>query len=151
MAGVVLENQYRSHQKLQTYWNTLKGTRTFPKESEINPDDIADIWSSCFLVSINEMSHGLGFRYSYLGDEIIEAYGEDIHNPDIINKLVTTTGSPMTQKFEELVKTQQPVIDESEFINLKHLNIRYRTCMLPLGSPDDKLGFIIGCMRWKAY
>ena len=147
----MLASEYRHHQQLQKYWEKLRGNRPFPTESEINPEDIAEIWPSCFLVSVNDLNNGLGYRYSYLGDEMIEAYGEDTYNPDIVNKLVTTTSSPMIKKFDEVVKTQKAVVDESEFTNLKKLKIRYRTCMLPLAAPDGKVGFIIGCMRWKAY
>ena len=147
----MLYNEYRYHELLQKYWDTLRGDRPFPRESEIDPDALREIWPSCFLVSIDDVTHRLGYRYSYLGEEMLEAYGEDPHNPDIVTKLVSTDTAPMIAKFDEVVKTAKPVIDESEFVNLKHLNIRYRTCMLPLGSPTDKVGFILGCMRWKAY
>lgn len=147
----VFDQEYRYHQQLQKYWDSLRHGRPFPRESDIDPDDIAEIWPSCFLVSLDTVTQTAGYRYSYLGEEMLEAYGEDTHNPDIVSKLVATDTSLMKEKFDEVVKTGKQVIDESEFVNLKHLNIRYRTCMLPLGTSDDKVGFILGCMRWRAY
>jgi len=144
-------NEHRSHERLQHYWETLKGDRSFPKESEIDPDDLQDIWPSCFLISIDDVTRRLGYRYSYLGEELVEAYGDDIRNPDISMKLLSTASSPMVKKFDEVISHKKPVIDESEFINLKHLNIRYRTCLLPLGSHTGEVSHIIGCMRWRIY
>ena len=57
----------------------------------------------------------------------------------------------MVQKFNEVIESKKPVIDESEFVNLKHLTVRYRTCMLPLGLENGLVTHIIGCMRWRAY
>jgi hypothetical protein len=141
----------RYHERLQDYWEQLRGSRAFPSENEINPDDLLDIWPSCFLISIDDVTRRLGYRYSYLGESLIEAYGDDISNPDVALKLVSSVDAPMVSKFDEVRKTRQPVIDESQFVNLKLLNIRYRTCLLPLGIGEREITHIIGCMRWKAY
>ena len=144
-------SEYRYHQRLQKYWEELKGDRPFPMESEINPDDLEDIWPSCFLISIDDVTRRVGYRYSYLGEELVEAYGDDSNSPDVCMKLLSTASAPMVKKFDEVVNNQMPVIDESEFVNLKHLNIRYRTCMLPLRPRPGEVSHIIGCMRWKIY
>jgi len=146
------ETQFmRFHERLYDYWEQLRGGRVFPSESEINPDELLDIWPSCFLISIDDVTRRLGYRYSYLGESLIEAYGDDISNPDVALKLVSSVDAPMVGKFDEVIKTRQPVIDESQFVNLKLLNIRYRTCLLPLGVQERDITHIIGCMRWRAY
>ncbi len=148
----MLENKLnRSHERLQEYWEKIKDNRHYPSENEINPDDLEDIWASCFLVSIDDVTRRLGYRYSYLGEDLIEAYGDDISNPDIAMKLVSTSNSGMIEKFDEVIRTEVPVIDESEFVNLKHLKVRYRTCLLPLGTKSGAVSHIIGCMRWRVY
>src|SRR5262245_50093170 len=137
---------HRYHERLREYWDELRGERAFPMESEIDPDVLEEIWPSCFLISLDDVTRRIGSRYSYLGAELIEAYGEDANNPDTVMRLVTSTSMPMVQKFNEVVETHQLVIDKSEFINSKHLLIRYRTCMLPLGSADGTVTHILGCM-----
>ncbi len=141
----------RFHERLNEYWDVLRGDRLFPSENEIDPDDLMDIWPACFLISIDDVTRRLGYRYSYLGESLVEAYGDDISNPDVALKLVSSANAPMINKFDEVRKTKAPVIDESEFVNLKLLNIRYRTCLLPLGTNQSDITHIIGCMRWKAY
>lgn len=141
--------EYRYNQRLQKYWDKLRGERPFPSESEINPDDLKDIWGSCFLISIDDVTRRLGYRYSYLGEELIEAFGDDANDPEVAMRLLSTGDTP--KKFDEVIKTQKPVLDESEFMNLKHLHIRYRACLLPLGYKDGEVSHILGCMRWKIY
>lgn len=146
------ENRHhRFHERLREYWDKLRGDRPFPKESEIDPDELEEIWPSCFLISIDDVTRRLGYHYSYLGEDLVEAYGDDIRNPDIAMKLVSAAEAPMIKKFDEVLREKKPVIDESEFINLKHLNIKYRSCLLPLGSHKGEVSHIIGCMRWRIY
>jgi len=144
------ELHHRSHERLLQYWNELKAQREFPQENEIEPDDLLDIWGSCYLICIDEVTRRIGYRYSYLGDDLIEAYGDDLKNPDVALKLISTTSMPIVKKCDDVVSSRKPVIDESEFVNLKGIKIRYRTCMLPLGQAG-KVSHILGCMRWKLY
>ncbi|MFW0777015.1 MAG: PAS domain-containing protein [Rickettsiales bacterium] len=144
------ELHHRSHEILQDYWDKVRADKTMPAEGDIDPDDIADIWSSCFLICIDEVTQRIGYRYSYMGDKLIEAYGDDVSNPDVAERLISTGSLPIIKKFDEAVSGQKPVTDESEFVNLKGLNIRYRTCILPLGQ-DGKITHLLGCMRWKLY
>jgi len=143
--------RHRFHERLQEYWNDLRGSRPFPEETEIDPDDLAEMWPSCFLISLDDVTRRHGYRYSYLGSDLIEAYGESANNPDTVLRLVSSSGGKMTEKLDEVVKEEKPVIDEAEFINSKRLHIRYRTCLLPLGPRPGEVSHIIGCMRWKAY
>jgi hypothetical protein len=144
------ELHHRFHEKLISYWQLIAAGRDYPAESEVDPEQLAEIWPSCFLISIDDVTRRLGYRYSYLGDDLVEAYGDDVKNPDVALRLISTASLPIVKKFDEVVSSQKPVVDESEFINLKGLKIRYRTCMLPLGQ-SGQVTHIVGCMRWKLY
>lgn len=142
---------FRFHDRLQDYWEKLKGDRPFPSESDIDPEELPDIWPSCFLVAIDDVTRRMGYRFSYLGEDLIEAYGDDVTNPDLALRLISQANTSMVKKFDEVIRTGKPVIAASEFVNLKRLKIRYRTCLLPLGAQDGTISYIIGCMRWKIY
>ena len=133
------------------YWNQLRNARPFPQESEIDPDALEDIWDSCFLLSIDDVTRRMGYRYSYLGPQLIEACGDDINNPDVALRLISTASMPLVKKFDAVLKTKEPVFDESDFVNLKGLHIKYRACMLPLGYENGDVSHILGCIRWRYY
>lgn len=141
----------RADEILQNYWRTLRGTRAFPSENTFDPDAITDIWPSCFLVSIDDVTRRLGYRYSYLGDHLIEAYGDDLRNHDVVKKLLSTHDTSTARRFDEVTQGRKPVFDEGMFINLRQHPIKYRACLLPLGETDDAVSHIIGCMSWRIY
>lgn len=142
---------HRSHEQLMQYWQGKCAGRLFPSEKDIEADDIADIWPSCFLICIDDVTKKVGYRYSYLGTDLIEAYGDDVKNPDVALRLISTSSLPMIKKFDEVAATKKPLFDESEFVNLKGVHIRYRSCMLPLGNSQGEITHILGCMRWRIY
>jgi hypothetical protein len=139
----------RIHERLIEYWQELCAGRAFPKESDIDPSQIAPIWDACFLVQMNSV--GPTFKYSYLGVSLIEAWGDDASNEGVSSNLIDPATASLIHKFQEVADTKRPVIDESEFINKKKMRVKYRICMLPLGTAPDKVNFILGGMKWKAY
>lgn len=141
---------HRSHDVLLDYWEALRGHRPFPRESEIDPEQLTEIWESCFLISNDDVTRRVGYRYSFLGQDLLGAFGDDITNHDAALRLLSTARVPNARKFDEVLMEKHPVTDEATFINLMGMNIRYRACLLPLGT-EDGVTHIIGCMRWKAY
>ena len=135
---------------LRDYWDSLRLNRPYPCENEIDTDDIDSIWDSCFLISIDDVTRRMGYRYSYLGKKLIEAYGDDDGNPDIVTQLLSTRSQRIKDNFDEVLHSQKPLVDEAEFVNLKHMNIRYRISLFPLGDANG-VTHIIGCMRWRMY
>ncbi|MEZ5691360.1 MAG: PAS domain-containing protein [Rickettsiales bacterium] len=142
---------HRCHEDLMEYWNKLRGNRQFPAENEIEPSDIADIWDYCFLISLDDVVKRIGYRYSYMGKELVDAFGDDPNNPDMALRLLSTTKVPSLKKIEEVLDKKQPVIDEGEFVNAHKMEVRYRTCIVPLGYEDGQVAHLFGVMRWKAY
>ena len=142
---------HRSHDRLRVYWEQLRGDRPFPKESDIDIDEIADIWESCFLISNDEVTRHTGYRYSFLGSDLLGAFGDDVTNHDAALRLLSTARARNTRKFDEVLMEKRAVIDESSFVNLMGMNIRYRACLFPLGLENGEVTHIVGCMRWKAY
>ncbi len=143
--------EHRYHTRLQGYWDKIRGDKAFPRENDVNPDELQDIWDSCFLISIDDVTRRAGYRYSYIGQDLVAAYGSDAGSPDINATLHSTDNAPMMRKFDEVVASKAPVVDEAEFMNQKQLNIRYRMCILPLGTHDGVVTHLLGCMRWKMY
>ncbi len=142
----------RINEFLQAYWDDLRDSRPYPREDEIDMQDMADIWDSCFLIKCDPKTDSeKPFTYTYLGQALIEAYGVDSREKDICEKLVYPTSMTMVGKFREVMLTGRPVEEESEFRNHKNMLIKYRSTLLPLADETGRIGFILGGMKWKAY
>lgn len=141
----------RINERLYEYWLSISRGKAFPSENDIDPDEIKDIWDSCFLVKTHSNSGDGLFKYTYLGLALIEAYGDDITNHEISTKLIAPNSPDIAHKFNEVMKTGKPVVDESEFTNRNRFIIKYRSCMLPLGPRAGQVDYILGGMKWKAF
>jgi len=139
----------RINERLFEYWDKIRSGKPYPAEGDIDPSELEGVWDNCFLVKVNEKEHD-GFKYSYLGISLIEAYGDDLTGQEICERLVEPNSDPLIKKFVEVRKSGKPVVDENEFKNRKNMLVKYRSCMLPLGTSSG-VDYIIGGMKWKAY
>ncbi len=142
---------HRCHDELLEYWEKIRAGRQFPHESDVEAEAIADIWDYCFLISLDDVTRRIGYRYSYMGKHLVEAFGDDVSSPDMALRLLSSTHVPSLKKIEEVLEKKHPVIDEGEFTNAHHMNVRYRTCIVPLGYENGQVSHLFGVMRWKAY
>lgn len=144
------KKQARINERLLEYWEELKGDRAFPLESEVRPEDIKEIWDNCFLVAIVPEEEPR-FKYSYLGQDIIEAYGAEGDSRAVCEELVYPAPAPLTKKFADIEANATVEKEDNEFTNAKGLTVKYRSVMMPLGLADGSVGFILGGMKWKAF
>lgn len=142
------ESHQRLNERLQRYWDEVREDRDIADESQINPDHIAEIWPSCFLINAQEKR----FRYDYLGPDLIEAYGSDISGQEICEALVYPDSPTLFNAMQHAIKARCPVEDRGEFVNHLGATIRYRCLVLPLSRNFEQApSFILGGMRWKWY
>ncbi len=143
-------NKYqRINETLLEYWHDKASGDNLPCEVDIDPDAFGDLWNHCFLVKIENDSK---YRYIYMGDAIIEAYGDDLTGHEVCEKLVGEIEEPLIKEFQKVRSVKQPIQEESSFINRRQMEIRYRSCLLPLrGDNSEEVRYILGGMKWKAY
>ncbi|MBN66077.1 MAG: hypothetical protein CMM94_00710 [Rickettsiales bacterium] len=139
----------RIHERLEEYWDSKKNGRAFPSEVDIDPDEISDIWESCFLVKVEEQD-GKPYQYTYLGQDLISAYGDDQNEKEVCEKLVYPYSVSLEHKFDEVVEQKKPVMEDAEFTNSNSIVVKYRSSMLPLGE-NGEVEYIIGGMKWKGF
>lgn len=133
--------------RLRSYWDGLRGDRPFPREDEIDPDALKEVWDHCFLVDVRDRRT---FAYSYLGNALIEAYGDDITGKEISETLIYPHPVALFRAFHDVTTNAHPGMDAGEFTNAHGLLVKYRSCVLPLGSLTiDGVTYLLGGMRWK--
>ena len=145
-----LAEKRRINEFLKTYWEGLRRGRPYPYETEIDIRQLELIWDSCFLVR-KEDGDEKPYNYLYLGTALINAYGDDLNEREVCERLIFPSSMSLVHRFDEVMHEGKPVLDESEFTNNSGMLIRYRSIMLPLAKENGTVGFIIGGMRWKAF
>ena len=148
----MIAGEQRINELLRDYWQRLRKGRPFPSDADIDPDAIGDIWGSCFMVKASSPeAKEHGYRYEYLGTDLIEAFGGDITNEEVSSRLINPQSPPLQRHFDDVARTGMPVEDEAEFTNRQGRVIKYRSCMVPIGKSPSGVDYIIGAVKWKAY
>lgn len=139
---------HRITEMLQEYWQQKCTNDNIPSDADIDPSALGDLWEHCFLV---QKTGTESFQYLHMGAEIIKAYGDDLTGHEVCERLMGQLHQPLVSEFAEVTKTRHPLLKESSFINRKKMEVRYRTCLLPLRRNGDVVEYVLGGMKWKAY
>lgn len=135
--------------RLLTYWQDMTRNGLMPREEDIDPEALGDLWPKCFLIQTFDIKHRRDMNFTYLGQEIIDAYQDGMMNEGQ-NVLISPNASKLALSFRQVMESTAPVVAEGEFLALSGRVVRYRQCLLPLGEGDD-VQAIFGGMSFKAY
>lgn len=141
---IVSATERRLTLQLLSYWERLRGSRSIPRESDINPDELNELWDDCFLIHASDLKQD-DYNFVYLGDNIRMSMsgGTSECSPNLtIKRLVPS--------ISKVLNSVAPVIEEGELINDLNQLVKYRQCLLPLGE-DNKVLAVFGGMRCKVY
>lgn len=132
---------------LKQHWDGLLNERRFPAENDINKEALGEVWRNCFIVEASNASRKEDYKYKYLGENIIKAYGRDLTGLNI--KLATPEASHLAREYERVLALKRPVIDTGEINISKDEVIKYRQILLPLGDDGVNINAIWGGMSYK--
>lgn len=128
------------------YWNDLREGKTFPPEEDVDPDMLDEAWDHCFLIYPREEHFG----FTHIGPAVREAYGS---NRTIECRLFmeSPAADGLTERYREVLETKKPLVDTAEFINLQDELVRFKQCLLPLGSAENgEVTSILGCLHYSS-
>ena len=140
--------KHRINERLKDYWQGLCRGRSMPLEADIAMEELKEIWDYCFLITVR----GDHFAYSYLGESLIDAFGDDVTGREITETLLYPHPQSLLGTFRNVVESGAPAEDESEFKNSLGATVKYRSCVLPLAAENvEGVAFLLGGMKWKAF
>ncbi len=138
----------RLNLRLKRYWEELCQGRAMPVENDIDPEVLGEDWEYCFLLQSRDVANVTDYNFTYLGPKILRAYFDksiDEHNQFMIGP----NAFRLSNHFDQVLASQQPVLDEGEFFTLHGRRVLYRQALLPLGTIDKGIEAIFGGMNYK--
>ena len=122
--------------RFHAYWNSLRGSKIFPTEAEIDPDQITDIWPFCFLISIDDVALRLDYRYSYLGSEVTKILDRDAIDSSLALRLLSSGNPILVNQIKRVLTERKFIICEPVTGDNGKLPIKCFVSMAPLGYGD---------------
>ena len=134
--------------RLLRYWQDKRGVREMPEENDIDPADLVQDWDFCFLLQTRDMANTQDYNFTYLGQNILEAYldgGIDDQNQFLIGP----NAFLLSDQFSKVLVTRAPVHDDGEFVTRHGRRVLYRQILLPLGGADGEVESVFGGMSYR--
>jgi len=135
--------EQRLTRRLTKYWELVRKQADFPENIKFNAAAIEDVWPYCFRVGVNNRGKKPVFQYEYMGEPIAEIYGKDLTGLVVDQSTKQFPGKVLHYKFSEIITGKKPLSDDGHFINDHGNLIKYRACILPLGTAEKGVTHII--------
>lgn len=124
----------------------MRGTRPFPSLSDININEILEMWHWSFTINVSEDPH----FFQYFGPQLADIFGHDYTGesiPDAMNdpKIQQTIGF-----YEKARDNREPSLEADSFM-LEGKEVRYRSLIVPLSSDGKNIDYLIGTTNYKIF
>ncbi len=140
-----MNSERRIHKQLLNYWKELGKDGRIPLESDLNPEELKDVWDNCFIINTKNG------KYSYLGKNLLAINeGKGILAKSIYDNFVCPKNSNLPSVVKHVVQSKEPVIQESVLESQYGVKVKYRRCFLPLSDSSNDVAYILGGFRWKS-
>jgi hypothetical protein len=136
---------------LSAYLARMKGDRTFPRRSDIRPEELPpSAFPRLFLVSVEQHPRQAGatrmrFFYRLVGDRISHATGASWTGKYLDEVVERSLGERIAPYYEEAVKLRQPIKQQYMFKSLKYQqpnpSLRY---LFPLSEDGETIDGLLG-------
>jgi hypothetical protein len=134
---------------LKGYWDFARGERNFPYQDDIKPHHLESVWDKFFIVKAdNSCISSDDYKYIYLGEKVIKAFGEDLTNMTI-EKMQAPEASHLAQRYEKVLASKVLVYDSGSLSLINGEKVFYRQILLPLGDNGITIKAILGGISHK--
>ncbi len=145
------DSKQRITLRLLAYWEKLRLGRDMPSPSDINADDLQDLWDYCFIINLKDFDKDLKAKncdYTYLG-KALQTSCLNASNPEASEESPLNF-KKLSKNCLKAIQNSSPLLDEGEFVTPQNNIVKYRECLLPLGE-NGRIEAILGGMRFRLY
>jgi hypothetical protein len=133
--------------RLLSYWNRIRGERPLPCLSDVNIEEIKELWYFSFTIDLREPVH----RFHYFGSSLSDIFQEDYTGrsvQELVDEDVVVNNT--IGFYERAVVSREPVMEAASFV-LDAGEVRYRSIIVPLSSDGQIIDFLMGTTNYKIF
>lgn len=133
--------------RLLSYWNRIRSSREFPALSDVNINEIAEMWHYTFTLALKSDGH---HEFQFFGQELINIIGENLTGELVATAMEQAMISNLIGFYDKVVQQRAPVSESSQFY-MDGKEIRYRSLIVPFSSDGQTIDYLLGTTNFKAY
>ncbi|GMV63430.1 MAG: hypothetical protein AMXMBFR74_25980 [Parvibaculum sp.] len=137
-----------SLRQVLAYWEMKRAGREMPSRDDIMPTAFPRLMPRMFMVRVGE---GPAFTYSLVGNENIEAHGENFTGMDVrdLDRKRPGYGTSMHRFYASIVQRRQPCAAGGSLDFLGRGFCRFSAVYLPLAGADGDVSHIMGVAAYR--
>lgn len=133
--------------RLLSYWNRIRGDRTFPALSDINIGEIEEMWHFSFTIDLtDEDEHVL----QYFGPDLVSIFGTDYTGETVSEAMNDVILNNTIGSYLKCLDERKPTMEAASF-SYDGQELRYRTLVVPLSGDGDRIDYVMGTTNYKAF
>lgn len=133
--------------RLLAHWRSLCGEQNFPSFSAVDPTEMSDMWSHCFVIEIFEDDSEPVFRA--LGDDLAATVDYSLIGQGITAAQECSLPGVAITFLPEVLRKGVPVSRGDEFFKPDGTKVLYRSILLPMSDDGDSISGILGAVNCR--
>lgn len=135
--------------RLLSYWQRIRGDRTFPALGEIDISAITEMWHHCFTIEVGDTLDEC--RFQNFGPELCQTFGVNHAGEPVLDALAHDPKLEHTIGFfPDVLKRREPVADSGEFY-MEGDEVRYRSLIVPLSTNGTDIDYLLGTTNYRIF
>ncbi len=132
--------------RLLSYWNRIRGDRTYPSLSDMHIHEIQEIWHYSFVIDIRTDDP----VFHYFGPDLSSLFGVD-YTGELVSEAMNDVILNNTIGVYEKATIERKPLTESASFYYDGKELRYRTLIVPFSSDNATIDFLMGTTNFKAF
>lgn len=123
--------------RLMQYWRGLGDADRFPRQSDIHPEAIADMWPHCAVLDVRGKETDPEFVF--IGSELVDRGGAGLVGKPLSSAALDSLISKGLSYFGQVLARKVPISFGGEFTDARGMKILFRSIILPLSRDGDEI------------
>ncbi|MCU0790001.1 MAG: PAS domain-containing protein [Nitratireductor sp.] len=128
--------------KLFDYWNALRGNRSAPERSEIEPSDIRSILGDTFILEVSQQYRTVAFRLA--GTRLCAAYGRELKGLGFLALWSEDDNYEIAKAIARVYRDTTPIMLSYTAQSSTGRGLEYESVILPLAPAADGNSRVLG-------
>jgi hypothetical protein len=136
--------------RLTQYWQRIRKDAPMPDYKKHNSGAIEDLWPFCFVVSVVP-AHKNVYKYDYVGEKIVEAYGKDPSGTTVDLRAERFPNSVISRNLPIVADLEAPKELDGNILTDAGKILKYRSVLLPFGSEKAGLTHVLVGLSYRTF
>ncbi len=133
--------------RLLNHWRGLCGERDYPSFADVIPDDMPDMWHSCFVLEVVGHEEYPVFRAA--GGEIISYAPDSLIGTPVSAWEPNTLIGVAVRHTQQVLRKGVPMSYGNEFIKVDGTKVLYRSILLPMSDDGETISGLLGAANCR--